>query len=117
MRKIKETFFILLVLVLMPSISMAQSNEKNQKIVITGITGESIKEPLSIDKSEKIINKITKQIIKDNLVESEKELSFMLNNKEFIVNGVKQSTQIHTIYKKKYIKDKVKWNICKNYKM
>ena len=117
MKKIKEIFFILLVVVLMPSMSMAQSKVKDQKIVITGITGESIKEPLNLDESEKIVNKITKQIIKDNLIENEKELSFMLNNKEFIVNGVKQSTQIHTIYKEKYIKDKIKWNICKNYKM
>lgn len=117
MKNIKGTFFGVLIVLLIPSLSIAQSKDNNQKLIITGITGESIKEALELDKSEKIIKRITKQVIKDKLVEGEKELSFMLNSEKFIINGITQSSEIHKKYKDKYIKDKKKWNICKNYKI
>ncbi|XRE44277.1 hypothetical protein ACIVBQ_002481 [Tenacibaculum discolor] len=118
MKNLKEIVFILaLAVLLIPNYCNAQSKKTKQNLIITGITGESIKESIELDKSEKIIKKITKQVIKEKLAKNEKKTSFMLNNKEFIVNGVQQTSEIHLRYKNKYIKEKVNWNICKNYKI
>lgn len=110
---------IVFIMLLISGVSAAQSETKSEdkKIRVTGITGESIKEPSELDRSEKVIKKITKQILSDKLVAHKKELSYMLNNEEFIVNGVKQPSEIHQKYKNKYIKEKVKWNICKDYEI
>ena len=118
MKNIKM-ILVLLIMLLISGVSIAQSKTKGEdkKIRVTGITGESIKEFAELDRSEKIIKKITKQILSDKLVENESELSYMLNHKEFIINGVKQPSEIHQKYKNKYIKEKVKWNICKDYKI
>lgn len=95
---------------------MAQTTEKENKLTITGITGQSIKES-DANNVGKLIENISSQIVKEKLVTGNTgNLSYMLNSKEFIINGVAQASDIHLRYKNAYIKNNIKWNICKNYK-
>lgn len=99
---------------------MAQSNQKEKaenQLTITGITGKSIKGSPNEKSMTKLINDISNQILKEKLVTTNtSDLSYILNNKEFIINGVTQTEEVHLRYKKQYIKNHTDWNICKNYK-
>lgn len=96
-------------------VSMAQTAQKENQLTITGITGQSIKES-DANNVGKLIEDISNQIVKEKLTASTGNLSYILNNKEFIINGVAQASAIHARYKDAYIKNNTKWNICKNYK-
>lgn len=105
--------------ILISGACMAQSHQKkDNQLTITGITGESIKESADVDHAAKLIDEINSQILKDKLVtEKTGNISYMLNSKQFIINGVLQNQETHLRYKNKYIKENTKWNICKNYKI
>lgn len=101
---------------------LAQNNQKeqeeNHQLTITGITGQSIKESSDVNNIAKLIEKINNEIYQEKLaVKDISNLSYMLNSEVFIINGVKQISEIHMRYKNKYIKGNTKWNICKNYKI
>ena len=102
-------------------VGLAQNNKKEPKVnqrTFTGITGQAIKESSEVNNVEKLIEEISNEIYKEKLaVEGVGNLSYMLNNKEFIINGVQQKSEIHLRYMNKYMKNNTKWNICKNYKM
>ncbi|OXB24020.1 hypothetical protein B0A80_08630 [Flavobacterium tructae] len=109
------------VMILLISIgSMAQNKKKEQaenQLTITGITGQSIKESADVNNVGKLIAAISDQIVKEKLAPANtSSLSYMLNSKEFIINGVKQKPEVQLRYKNKYIGDHTKWNICKNFK-
>ncbi|BFM41371.1 hypothetical protein CFS9_00120 [Flavobacterium sp. CFS9] len=109
------------VMILLISIgSMAQNKKKEQtenQLTITGITGQSIKESADVNNVEKLIAAISNQIVKEKLAPANTTgLSYMLNSKDFIINGVKQKPDVQLKYKNKYIGNNTKWNICKNFK-
>ncbi|UWY30356.1 hypothetical protein N4T20_10560 [Flavobacterium sp. TR2] len=103
------------------AVGLAQNNQKEPKVnerTFTGITGQAIKESSEVSNVEKLIEEISNEIYKEKLaVAGAGKLSYMLNNKEFIINGVLQKSEIQQRYASKYIKKNTKWNICKNYKM
>jgi hypothetical protein len=94
---------------------MAQTTQKDNQLTITGITGQSIKES-DANNVGKLIENISNQIIKEKLTANTGNLSYILNSKEFVINGVAQPSDIHLRYKNAYIKNNTKWSICKNYK-
>ena len=119
MENIKKLLRITILLLALTNEGNAQSKQLKENLTFTGITGNEItKQSIEeLDGSERIIKKITEQLIKENLVKTEKKLSYMLNHKEFIINGEKQPSEVHEKYKYIYIKNRKKWNICRNYKI
>ncbi|MCP2028495.1 hypothetical protein L1276_003665 [Flavobacterium sp. HSC-32F16] len=119
--KTTKTFIALLLMIFISGASLAQNNQKESKVnqrTFTGITGQAIKESSEVNNVEKLIEEISNEIYKEKLVAADAgSLSYMLNNKEFIINGVVQKPEIHLRYMNKYIKKNTKWNICKNYKI
>lgn len=106
-------------LIFISGVCMAQINQKEKaenQLTITGITGKSIKGSPNEKNMTKLINDISSQIVKEKLVAKTTDLSYILNSKEFIINGVVQTEEVHLRYKKQYIKNHTDWNICKNYK-
>jgi len=107
-------------LIFFSGVCMAQNNQKEKaenQLTITGITGKSIKGSPDEKTITKLINDISNQIIKEKLTtKNSSDLSYMLNSKEFIINGALQTEEVHLRYKNQYIKNHTDWNICKNYK-
>ncbi|WP_264530602.1 hypothetical protein [Flavobacterium sp. N502540] len=119
--KTTKTLITTAMIILISISSVAQNKKKEQvekQLTITGITGQSIKESSDVNNAEKLIATISNQIVKEKLVtENTNKLSYILNSKEFIINGVKQEPAVQLRYKNKYIGNNTNWNICKNYKV
>lgn len=76
----------------------------------TGVTGEDLPD-MNVDN---LTSRIISDLISENVIKSNKNLSYKLSNASLIVNGVKQSNGIHAKLKNKYIKEKM-YSICYNY--
>lgn len=118
--KTTKTLIAAIVILFISASCIAQNKKKEQvenQLTITGITGQSIKESADVNNVEKLIEEISNQIVKEKLAtKSTGKLSYLLNDKEFIINGVRQESAVQLRYKNKYIGKNTKWNICKNYK-
>jgi chromosome segregation ATPase len=54
---------------------------------------------------EKMQSELINDLIKEGVIKNQDNLSYKLNGEELIVNGVKQSEQLHSGLKAKYVKD------------
>lgn len=117
----KHRNIIIAILVLFTSIfGFSQETGKEKGLTITGITikkGKSIESLEDAQKNEQVLDKVTKDLIKDQLITDNQNISYLLNNEKLVINGIEQASEIHLKYRERYLKDHKNWNICKNYKM
>jgi len=57
----------------------------------------------SSDDSHQQVENILELLKRNNIIKGKDGTTFKLNNEELLVNGVKQSTEIHQVLKQKYI--------------
>jgi hypothetical protein len=57
----------------------------------------------NIDEPDKVLNKIIGDLKAEGIIQSSKNVSFKLSNREFIVNGKRQPAEVHQKMKAKYV--------------
>lgn len=58
-----------------------------------------------VQSNQKILLPIIDEMVSEHLIDNREELSFTLNNKELIINGVRQPEEVLQRYRKKYLGD------------
>ncbi len=88
------------------------SKENRKLVVLHGIIIESTNLSSNQD-TLKVASAITKDLIANGIVENEKTLSYKLDDKELIVNGIKQPVALHLMLKRKYVSEQG-WSVFYN---
>lgn len=88
------------------------TKEERKQVVVQGIVIESINLSSRQD-TLKVAHAITKDLIESGIIRSEKALSYKLDDKELIVNGIRQSMALHLKLKKKYVCERG-WSVLYN---
>ena len=57
------------------------------------------------ENGDDLTTRINNELLKDGLIAQTKELSYKLDKNSFYINNIKQSSQVHTKYKAKYLKN------------
>ena len=88
-------------------LELAKKEMENAKIEIAVAKKDMELAKKDMAEAKKIQDAIISDFVKDKIISSKTELdSYTLNADEFIVNGVKQSAELHKKYKTKYAKNK-----------
>ncbi|MDO9373880.1 MAG: M56 family metallopeptidase [Ferruginibacter sp.] len=95
-------------------IEQAKKQLEQSKIEIANAKKDIEQAKKDIAESKKMQEAITADFVKEKLIGSKAELeSYQLNNDELIINGVKQSAEMHKKFKTKFVKSE-KWSINYN---